>query len=516
MAATTTIATANPSGPGDFVLTAKQMRAAEQYLFQHGVDSFALMCAAGEAVAGLIARHWPGREVVVLCGPGNNGGDGFVAAERLRRLGCQVTVLALQPTDRYRGDAARAAALWQGQVLNLNDQNLDAAIPHNALVIDAMFGIGLDRSLNGVAAAAVDRCRDAAARVVAVEIPSGINADTGQVMGAAMMARHTVTFGWPKLGHLLLPGRLHAGSLEVAPLTFDEMSGRAGLAAGGPEARGNGPANWLLNLPRPGALDHKYSRGHALVIGSESMPGAGRLAARAARRIGAGMLTVAAPAGVLPLYMADQPGLIARPLSRLEDLVEILLDSRISAVLVGSGMPPDGATREAVLTALAGGRPVVVDGGGLTAFADRPQELFVLGRPEVVLTPHEGEFARLFPDLGPDQGKVARAQQAAIRSGATIVLKGGDTVIASPRGGVGGAGRILVNREASPFLATAGSGDVLAGLVLGLLAQCMPAFEAAAAAVWFHSEAGFAAGPGLIAEDLPEQIPGISRLIAES
>lgn len=246
------------------------------------------------------------------------------------------------------------------------------------------------------------------------------------------------------------------------------------------------------------------------------MSGAGRLAARAARRIGAGMLTVAAPAEALPLFMADQPGLIARPLGRPEDLVEILLDSRISAVLVGSGMTPDAGTREAVLNALAGGRPVVVDGGGLTAFADRPQDLFVLGRPDVLLTPHEGEFARLFPDLGPELGKAARAQQAAQRSGATIVLKGSDTVIACPmlrHDGV--SGRVLVNREASPHLATAGSGDVLAGLVLGLLAQRMPAFEAAAAAVWFHSEAGFAAGPGLIAEDLPEQIPGIRRLIAE-
>lgn len=505
----------NSSGPLDLVLTSAQMRAAEQVLFERGIDSFGLMQSAGRAVADHVQQYWPGRKVSVLCGPGNNGGDGFIVAEILRRAGRDVTLLAMRPVDAYRNDAAKAAAGWQGTTQSMDQTSLAAAIAPEDMVVDALFGIGLDRPLEGLAVAAIQRCRQISAPVVAVDIPSGISADTGQVLGAAFAASDTVTFGWPKLGHLLLPGRLHAGRLVVAPLGFDPASGRvAQQHAGGPDIRANGLDAWLMRLPRVGALDHKYSRGHALVFGSQPMPGAGRLAARAARRIGAGMLTVAAPAEVLPLYQADQPGLIAKPAARPEDVVEILMDSRITALLVGSGMMPDDATREAVLNALASARAAVIDGGGLTAFADRPQELFGLGRPDVVLTPHEGEFARLFPDLGPELGKIERARLAAKRARCTIVLKGADTVIAEPPPTAADTPvRVLINREASAHLATAGSGDVLAGLVLGLLAQGMPAFEAAAAAVWFHSEAGYAAGPGLIAEDLSERIPEILRLL---
>jgi hydroxyethylthiazole kinase-like uncharacterized protein yjeF len=505
----------NISGPLDLVLTSRQMRAAEQVLFDRGIDSFTLMQAAGRAVADHIQTHWPARKVTILCGPGNNGGDGFIVAELLRQSGRDVTLLTMRPVDAYRNDAAKAAAAWQGTTSGLDHAALVATLAPEHLVVDALFGIGLDRPLDGAALAAINRARQVAAPVVAIDIPSGVSADTGQVLGAAFAAKDTVTFGWPKLGHLLLPGRLHAGRLVVAPLGFDSSVGlEMQQRTGEPDIRANGLEAWLMHLPRVGALDHKYSRGHALVFGSQAMPGAGRLAARAARRIGAGMLTVAAPAVVLPLYMADQPGLIAKPATRAEDVVEILMDSRITALLVGSGMLPDDATREAVLNALASGRPAVIDGGGLTAFADRPQELFGLGRPDVVLTPHEGEFARLFPDLGPALGKTERARLAAERSRCTVLLKGADTVIAEPPPAAAGAPiRILINREASPHLATAGSGDVLAGLILGLLAQGMPAFEAAAAAVWFHSEAGFAAGPGLIAEDLPERIPEIRRLL---
>ncbi|WP_374376301.1 NAD(P)H-hydrate dehydratase [Dongia sp.] len=505
----------NMSGPLDLVLTSAQMRAAEQALFDRGVDSFALMRDAGRAVADHVQQFWPGHKVTVLCGPGNNGGDGFIVAELLRQAGRDVTLLAMRPVDGYRNDAAKAAAGWQGTTLPMNHATLATALAPESLVIDALFGIGLDRPLDDMAVAAIHRCRQLSLPVVAVDIPSGISADTGQVLGAAFAASDTVTFGWPKPGHLLLPGRLHAGRLVVAPLGFDAACGREAQSRSAVDIRANGLDVWLMHLPRVGALDHKYSRGHALVFGSQAMPGAGRLAARAARRIGAGMLTVAAPAEVLPLYMADQPGLIAKPAARAEDVVEILMDSRITALLVGSGMLPDDATREAVLNALASARAAVIDGGGLTAFADRPQELFGLGRADVVLTPHEGEFARLFPDLDVELGKAERARLAAERSRCTIVLKGADTVIAQPPSAIGDAQqvRLLINREASPHLATAGSGDVLAGLVLGLLAQGMPAFEAAAAAVWFHSEAGFAAGPGLIAEDLPERIPEIRRLL---
>ncbi|WP_320502686.1 NAD(P)H-hydrate dehydratase [Dongia rigui] len=480
------------------VVTSSEMRAAERAYFARGNDSYELMRRAGAAVADAISRaHAPDvGPVLVLCGPGNNGGDGFVIADLLRHAGFDVQVAAMRALQDYQGDAATAAAKW-GQGGNLLPFE-PADWPRPFLVVDALFGIGLDRKLEGKATAAIDWVNRSGAVTWAVDVPSGISADDGRVLGAAIRATNTVTFGWAKVGHLLLPGRAYCGTLVVAPIGLDETI----VPAGGKTFR-NDNGFWGSSLPRPGPLDHKYSRGHALVIGSSEMPGAGRLAALGARRIGAGMLSVAAPAATLTLYMADQPGIIAKPAARAEDLVEILMDRRISAVLVGSGLVPNTTTREGVITALSAGRPAVVDGGGLTAFADRPDDLFTLGRADVVLTPHEGEFRRLFPDLGPELAKVERARRAAARAKAVIVLKGADTVIAAPDGS------ILINDVSSPYLATAGSGDVLAGLILGLLAQGMPAYPAAAAAVWFHGKAGLALGPGLIAEDLPGAIPAL-------
>jgi NAD(P)H-hydrate epimerase len=482
------------------VLTSAEMRAAEQAHFARGKDSYALMREAGAAIAGAIQLAHPGKTdpVLVLCGPGNNGGDGFVIADLLRQAGYDVSVAAMRSAADYKGDAGKAAQVWisGGTILPFEA----ARLGRPAVVVDALFGIGLDRKLEGKAAEMIDWVNRSGAEIWAVDVPSGVSADHGRILGTAIRASHTVTFGWVKMGQLLEPGRSCCGALEVAPIGL-----APDLLAPGHGTFRNEPGIWGHALPKPGPLDHKYSRGHALVIGSSEMPGAGRLAAMAARRIGVGMLSVAAPAATLPLYMADQPGIIARPASRPEDLVEILMDRRLSAVLVGSGLVPSAATREAVITALSAGRAAVVDGGGLTAFADRPDDLFTLGRGDVVLTPHEGEFSRLFPDLGPELGKIDRVKQAAARARAVIVLKGADTVIGAPDG------RVLINDVASPYLATAGSGDVLAGIILGLLAQGMPAYLAAGAAVWFHGRAGLSMGPGLIAEDLPGAIPALLR-----
>jgi NAD(P)H-hydrate epimerase len=479
------------------VVSSAEMRAAEQAYFAGGNDSYALMRRAGAAVADAIMNaHVPDvGKVLILCGPGNNGGDGFVVGELLRQARYDVHVASMRSLEHYHGDAAKAAQGWGqgGSVLPFEP----AAFPKPAVIVDALFGIGLDRKLDEKVGGVIDWVNRSGAVIWAVDIPSGISADDGRILGSAIRASHTVTFGWAKAGHLLLPGRAYCGALSVAPIGLD----RAVLPEG--RAFRNDPSLWGNALRRPGPLDHKYSRGHALVIGSSEMPGAGRLAALAARRIGAGMLSVAAPAETLALYMADQPGIIARPAARTEDLVEILMDRRISAVLVGSGLVPNAAAREAVITALSAGRPSVVDGGGLTAFADRPEVLFTLGRPDVVLTPHEGEFSRLFPDLGPELGKLERSRRAAVRAKSVIVMKGSDTVIAAPDG------RVVINDVSSPYLATAGSGDVLAGLTVGLVAQGMIAYFAAAAAVWFHGKAGIARGPGLIAEDLPGAIPDL-------
>jgi hydroxyethylthiazole kinase-like uncharacterized protein yjeF len=374
----------------------------------------------------------------------------------------------------------------------------------DCLVIDAVFGIGLARPIESEVKAVIHALHGRPCPVVAVDVPSGINADTGEVLGAAPRAALTVTFGWLKRGHLLLPGREWARDLVVADIGCRDED----LPALAAIPRVNGTALWRNDLPLPSAADHKYTRGHALVAGGAAMPGATRLASRAARRVGIGMLTVAAPREAHPYYLIDQPGLIVREAVGAPDLKALLDDRRFTAALVGSGLPADASTRAMVeVAAAASGRALAIDGGGLTAFAGAVEALAGFGRAGIVLTPHEGEFARLFPDLKGD--KLARARAAARASGCTVVVKGADTVIAAPDG------RAAINADAPAWLATAGSGDVLAGLILGLLGQGMPAFEAAAAGVSLHGMAGAAFGPGLIAEDLPELIPEVLRLLSE-
>lgn len=487
------------------VVTAAEMRVAESALFGRGTPSFDVMATAGRAVVAAIQQRWatPFKRALVLAGPGNNGGDGFIVAQELALLGWDVQVAAARPREAYAGDAARAAALWGGHFVKLEPGALAKLDDGDCVVIDAIFGIGLARPVVGEIKAVIHALHGRPCPIVAVDVPSGIDADTGAVLGAAPRAALTVTFGWPKRGHLLLPGREWGRDLAVADIGCrdEDLPGLATIP------RVNGTALWRNELPLPSAADHKYTRGHALVAGGAAMPGATRLAARAARRIGIGMLTVAAPREAHPFYLVDQPGLIVRAASGSRELAALLADHRFTAVLVGSGLSPDADTKAAVEAAAASKRALVIDGGGLTAFAGAADVLARIGRADMVLTPHEGEFARLFPDLTGD--KLGRARAAAEASGCTIVLKGADTVIAAPDG------RAAVNADAPAWLATAGSGDVLAGLILGLLGQGMPPFAAAAAGVSLHGLAGSAFGPGLIAEDLPELIPEVLRLLGE-
>jgi NAD(P)H-hydrate epimerase len=489
------------------VVTAAEMRHAERALFGRNVPSFDVMATAGRAVVEAITDRWPQRfrRALVLAGPGNNGGDGFIVARELAALGWQVHVAAARPIDGYQGDAGRAAALWGGKPARLEPGALAHLDDGDTLVIDAIFGIGLARPVEGEVKAVIQALHGRPCPVVAIDVPSGIDADTGAVLGAAPRAAVTVTFAWPKRGHLLLPGREWARDLAVADIGCRDED-LPDLAA---TPRVNGAPLWQSALPLPSASDHKYTRGHALVVGGPAMPGATRLASRAARRIGVGMLSVAAPREAHPFYLSDQPGLIVRPMESERELAALLEDKRISAVLVGSGLPPSAETRGLVEAAIRSGRPVVIDGGGLTAFAGEPQALARLGRADIVLTPHEGEFARLFPNLDKAQDKVSRAADAARVCRCTIVLKGADTVIAAP------TVTAAINLDAPAWLATAGSGDVLAGLVAGLLGQGAGPFEAAAAAVSLHGMAGAAFGPGLIAEDLPELIPEVLRDLGE-
>jgi hydroxyethylthiazole kinase-like uncharacterized protein yjeF len=444
--------------------------------------------------------------VAVVAGPGNNGGDGFVAARILAERGYRVRMLLVGNPDRLKGDAALAAQRWQGPTTAA----APAALMPADVVIDALFGAGLDRPVEGVARAMIE-AMNAAPCICAVDLPSGINGTTAAVMGLAVNAAQTVTFFRRKVGHVLLPGRLHCGTVRIADIgitasVLDEIKPRISI---------NSPPLWAKSFPLPRVDGHKYSRGHAAVVsGGLSFTGAARLAARGALRAGAGLVTIATPREALAVNAAANLAVMVRPVDGADELAHFLDDPRRNVVLLGPGGGVGQLMRDLVLTALKGERAVVLDADALTSFAEEPQTLCaaIRGRAKAtVMTPHEGEFSRLFRTLADEApSKLERARRAAESSGAVVLLKGPDTVVAAPDG------RVAIADNAPPWLATAGSGDVLAGIVAGYLAQGMPGFEAAAAAVWLHGEAGSAAGPGLIAEDLPEVMPGVyQRLFAQ-
>ena len=456
------------------LLTPEEMGQADAAAPALGVPGPVLMANAGRAVARAVRARFRPCRTLVLCGPGNNGGDGYVAARLLQQQGWPVAVAALTP-PRAGSDAADAARHWHGPAVPF----AAAEAARAALVIDAVFGAGLARDVTGVVA---DTLR-AARQVVAVDVPSGVDGATGAVRGYAPQAALTVTFFRLKPGHVLLPGRTLCGDLVLADI---------GMPAGvlsDPRTCLNVPGRWHLPALAPDA--HKYSRGHVTVLGGAAMTGAARLAADAARRAGAGMVSIAAR-GRADVYRAGAPGLIVTE----APLAELLTDSRRHVWVCGPGLGVEAA-RDALPALLAAGRCVVSDADALTAFAGNPDAL----RGAAVLTPHAGEFARVFGAAGDD--RLAACCAAASRTGAVVLLKGSDTIVAAPDG------RAAINASAPPWLATAGAGDVLAGMIAGLLAQGMPAWEAACAAAYLHGRAADAAGIGMVAEDLLATLPRI-------
>jgi NAD(P)H-hydrate epimerase len=505
---------------GHELLTTEEMGRADRLAVEAGTPSLALMEAAGRAVAAAAdALGTAGASVVVACGPGSNGGDGFVAARVLREQGYRVRVGLLGNREGLRGDAAVMAGRWGGAIEALSPETLAEA----DVIIDAIFGAGLSRALDGVAADAVAAINGAGKPVIAVDVPSGLDGTTGQAAGQVVQATATVTFFRRKPGHLLLPGRIKCGALQVADIGIPDSVLR-GIAS---RTFANRPALWLAHYPRLHLGAHKYTRGHAIVVsGPAESTGAARMGARAALRVGAGLVTLVGSAAATAINATHATAVMVRAVTSDAALAEVLADERRNAVLFGPGAGVGAATAGTVLAILASPAGAVLDADALTSFApdgtDVPVKAAGLGfvvraepdptaqalfdaikgrKAATVLTPHEGEFKRLFGDL--PGSKLDRARQAAAASGAIVILKGPDTVIAAPDG------RAAINDNAPPWLATAGSGDVLAGLVTGLLAQRMPAFEAACAAVWLHGECANAFGLGLIAEDLSEQLPRV-------
>jgi ADP-dependent NAD(P)H-hydrate dehydratase / NAD(P)H-hydrate epimerase len=487
------------------VLTTGEMEQADRLAIAGGTSGFALMLRAGHAVADAAMDLVEQGPILVVAGRGNNGGDGFVAATELAARGRSVSVILLCERDSLQGDAALAARGWKGPVLPCNAQ----AVGTPALIVDALFGAGLNRPVKGDPHEVIEAINASGAPVLSVDLPSGVNGTTGAVMGVAVRATETVTFFRPKPGHLLLPGRMHCGRVRLADIGIEGSV----LDTIRPRTFENIPDLWRNGFPVPKVEHHKYARGHAVVVsGDIAATGAARLSARGALRAGAGLVTLASPRDAFAVNASALTAVMIRAVDTKDEFAGMLADKRLNACVIGPGAGVGERTRDLVQAALSAKRALVLDADALTSFADAPDHLFEAIRssadPQVVLTPHEGEFPRLFSDMSnkhPLRSKLERVRAAAERCGAIVLLKGPDTVVAAPDG------RAAISANAPPWLATAGAGDVLAGIIAGFLAQGVPAFEAACMGTWMHGEAGAEAGPGLIAEDLPEVLPAVFR-----
>jgi hydroxyethylthiazole kinase-like uncharacterized protein yjeF len=474
---------------GSELLTPEEMYRADQLAVRAGMPSLKLMENAGRAVVTEIIRRYKKCSVAVLCGPGNNGGDGFVAARLLKAKGWPVKVYLLGEHGKLKGDASAMARKWKGAVESFDD----FAKAKPKLIVDAMFGAGLNQDFPQAILDAVQRV---GAPIVAVDVPSGLDGLTGKPRGAAIEADVTVTFFRTKPGHMLMPGRDLCGEIILADIGIPaSVLGKLAIKL---------HENSAPILPALRSDTHKYARGHAIIwSGPELHTGAARLAAMACARSGAGLTTIIGEEAALRIHAHHLSSIMLRP---LDDAEKLLADKRLMAWCIGPAAGVSSGTRDAVRRALRTDAAIVLDADALTVFADDPDTLFssIKSNPDraVVMTPHEGEFRRLFKSLlNSNDSKVELARTAAAQSGAIVILKGPDTVIAHPDG------RARINSNAPPKLATAGSGDVLAGIVTALLAQGLDGFDAASAAVWLHGDAANRVKRHtLIAEDLIEQL----------
>lgn len=475
------------------LLTTHTMQQAEKYADSHGTSYMVMMENAGKAIFDCVINNYKKQPVLILCGPGNNGGDGFVVARLLKQAGWSVKIVgdivAKTPDSKDMLDRCGCDILPISPDV-LNDK---------PLIIDALFGAGLMRPIDGNNGYIIQEINNLQLDVVAVDIPSGVDGNTGEILGIATKAKHTVTFLRKKPGHLLLPAKARCGKVIIANINIPPEC----LEKIKPIIFENFPSLW--QVPAPSADEHKYNRGHTCVIAGE-MSGAPRIAARSARRVGSGLVTLAGPQDIYQVLATEEAGALLQHLDTKKDFTNLLANEKITTWLIGPGYGVHEETVTTICNILKTNKPSVLDADAITSFEKNPEKLFSAINGEVVLTPHSGEFKRLFPKLNKD--KLTNVQEAAQLSGATIVLKGSDTIIVAPDG------RTIINSNASAYLATAGSGDALAGIIAGLLAQGLNGFDAAACGVYLHAETANMFGEGLIAEDIPETLPKVLHKLA--
>lgn len=472
------------------LISPTQMYQADKLAIESGIPGTQLMANAGAVVAKSIMQKWPRQNVLVVCGIGNNGGDGFVVATLLKQAGWPVQLAVFGDFANIRGDAAAAANGWLSEILST--ENL--VIPDQGIIVDAILGAGFNRPITTDLANLIDQINQSNANVCAIDVPTGLNGANGQCSPSTIQADLTVSFFRAKPGHYLMPGRSYCGELICENIGIEANV----LNVIKPQVFKNHPVLWQDGIHWPQLDDHKYRRGHVLTISGAKLLGAARLSSMAAARIGAGLVTMAVPESVWSIQAASMTSIMVE--SFTTGLDDILSDSRRNAIVIGPGLGLAEHHKDMVLQVLQTNRPCVLDADALSIFADQPEVLFNALHENCVLTPHAGEFLRLFKQSG---DRLSQLSQAIAQTGAVILLKGADTVIGST------SGEFVINYNAPAYLATAGSGDVLSGAIAGLMATGMKPFMAACAGVWLHGQAANQLGFGLLAEDLPHVLPKV-------
>ncbi len=482
------------------LLSINQMYQADYETSQNGVSSWQLMKNAGKQIGKLslkILRKNKNKRILILCGPGNNGGDGYIAAKYLQENNIKVDVFSFKKPKELKGDAKKAFDLWDNIVYNkLHKKKMS----RYSLIIDSLFGAGISRPLNLKLQKIASWCEELSLNVLSVDMPSGINGDTGMPIGQTVFkANHTITFFRAKTGHKLFPGKEFCGQLHISQIGIKSKQ----LKNINVNVYNNEANLWKKMIPRRRWNKNKYDYGHAVIFSGE-MTGATKLASLSCLRAGAGLVTIMSPKKYEMAYRLFNPSLmILSSKFESENTKNFLSDKRINALAYGFGSVPSVETKKQTLEILKLNKPTVLDAGSLTSFSSKPEILYKSCHTKTILTPHSGEFERIFPQLR-NITKLKSCQKASQLTNSVIVLKGADTIIAEPSGNT-----IICSEPFSPWLATAGTGDVLSGLIASMLAQGLDCFHAAAAGVWIHNSAGKKIGPGLISNDLVKKLKQI-------